>query len=98
MDALGVPFPLVVNSGGKGRAMAWLASRADAPCGFVDDSVSQIESVAKWVPSAVRVHFAWADFIDRIFPECSHATARVRSWDEAEAALRTQLDFSAANP
>ena len=88
LDALGVPFPLVVNQGGKGRAMAWLAHMAQAPCGFVDDSVTQIESVAKWVPDAVRVHFAWAEFINRVFPECEHATARVRSWDDAEQALR----------
>ena len=98
LDALGIPFPLVVNQGGKGRAMAWLAHHAAAPCAFVDDSVTQIESVAKWVPDAVRVHFAWADFIDRIFPECSHATARVRSWQDAEQALTRQLGLSETNP
>ena len=98
LDALGIPFPLVVNQGGKGRAMAWLAHHANAQCGFVDDSVTQIESVAKWVPDAVRVHFAWADFIDRIFPECSHATARVRSWQDAEQALTRQLGLSGTNP
>ena len=91
LDALGIPYPLVVNAGGKGRAMAWLAHHAQAPCGFVDDSVTQIESVAKWVPSAERVHFAWADFIDRIFPQCSHATGRERSWEATEAHLRRGL-------
>lgn len=95
LDALGIPFPLVVNTGGKGRAMAWLAHQAEAPCGFVDDSVTQIESVAKWVPDAVRVHFAWADFIDRIFPSCEHATQRVRSWKDAELVLREHLALTA---
>lgn len=88
LNALGIPFPLVVNSGGKGRALAWLAHQAAAPIAFVDDSVSQIESAAKWVPQATRIHFAWADFIDRLFPECEHATHRVRSWEEAEGVLR----------
>lgn len=91
LDALGLRYPLVVNSGGKGRAMAWLAARAEAPVAFVDDSVKQIESVAKHVPDAVRVHFAWADFIDRIFPDCPDATHRVRSWTAAEAALCSGL-------
>ena len=91
LDALGIPFPLVVNAGGKGRAMAWLAHHAKARCAFVDDSVTQIESVAKWVPATERVHFAWADFINRIFPECTHATARERSWESAEAHLRGAL-------
>ena len=91
LNALGIPFPLVVNAGGKGRAMAWLAHHAEAPCAFVDDSVTQIESVAKWVPTAERVHFAWADFINRIFPECAHATGRERSWASTEAHLREKL-------
>lgn len=94
LDALGIAHPLVVNSGGKGRAMAWLAAKAAAPVAFIDDSVKQIESVAKHVPGSVRVHFAWADFIDRIFPECAHATHRVRSWKAAEAALRRGLALS----
>ena len=93
LDALEIPFPLVVNAGGKGRAMAWLAHHAQAPCGFVDDSVKQIESVAKWVPAAERVHFAWADFIDRIYPDCEHATGRERGWEATEAHLRRALDL-----
>lgn len=93
LDALGIPYPLVVNAGGKGRAMAWLAHHAQAPCGFVDDSVKQIESVAKWVPAAERVHFAWADFINRIFPDCTHATGRERSWEATEAYLRRTLSL-----
>lgn len=91
LDALGLPYPLVVNSGGKGRAMAWLAASVGAPCAFVDDSVKQIESVAKHTPEVFRIHFAWADFIDRIFPDCEHASARARSWAGAEALLRANL-------
>ena len=95
LDTLGIDFPLVVNSGGKGRAMAWLAHQAQAKCGFVDDSVKQIESVAKWLPDACRIHFAWADFIDRIFPECAEATGRTRGWAETEKTLRAQMRLTA---
>ncbi|MEM9062767.1 MAG: hypothetical protein AAGD13_20080 [Pseudomonadota bacterium] len=98
LDALGIPYPLVVNQGGKGRALAWLAHHACAPVGFVDDSVTQIESVAKWLPEATRIHFAWADFIDRIFPECTHATARVRDWDGAVAELSRHLSLGETIP
>ena len=91
LDALGMPYPLVVNSGGKGRAMAWLAARADAACGFIDDSVKQIESVAKHAPDVCRVHFAAADFIARIFPECAFATEQARDWNGAEAVLKRLL-------
>lgn len=88
LDALGIPYPLVVNSGGKGRAMAWLAAHTGAPCGFVDDSVKQIESVAKHAPQTCRVHYAGADFIARIFPECEFATAQARDWGRVEELLK----------
>ena len=97
LDALSIPFPLVVNQGGKGRAMAWLAHHSGADCGFVDDSVTQIESVAKWLPESTRIHFAWANFIDRIFPDCAHASERVRSWKDAEAALHRQMNLGVIN-
>ncbi|MEL6997238.1 MAG: hypothetical protein AAFP68_03175 [Pseudomonadota bacterium] len=98
LDALGIPFPMVVNQGGKGRALAWLRHAAQAPVGFIDDSVTQIESAAKWLPQAARIHFAWADFIDRIFPDCPDATSRARDWEVAEAALRRQMDLGETTP
>lgn len=91
LDALGMSYPLVVNSGGKGRAMAWLAINAGAACGFVDDSVAQIESVAKHAPEVCRIHYAGADFIARIFPVCEFATEQARDWEQTEAVLRTKL-------
>lgn len=96
LDALGLDYPLIVNSGGKGRAMAWLAKAADAPVAMIDDSVTQLESVAKHVPEAVRIHFAEAEHVSRLFPTCDHATCQVRSWPECEAALRAAMDLNGA--
>jgi hypothetical protein len=93
LAGLGIPWPVVVNTGGKGRAMAWLAAAADAPTAFVDDSVRQIESVAKHAPDVVRLHFAGAEFIRRLFPECAAATRQVRDWAEAERVLRAELNL-----
>jgi len=86
LDGLGLRWPLVVNSGGKGRAMAWLRAQLDpgTPIAFIDDSVNQIESVARHVPEAARLHFAWAPFIRRLFPSCDDATAQVHDWPAAE--------------
>jgi hypothetical protein len=96
LAGLGIPWPVVVNTGGKGRAMAWLARAAGAPAAFVDDSVRQIESVAKHAPGVVRLHFAGAEFIRRLFPECAAATCQVHDWDEAERVLRAELGLGAA--
>ena len=91
LDALGLDFPMVVNTGGKGRAMAWLAAMAGATTAFIDDSVNQIESVAKHAPQVVRLHFAAADFIRRLYPECPAATLQVHGWPACERALRDRL-------
>lgn len=88
LDALGMDYPLVINSGGKGRAMAWLAHGCDAPVALVDDSVSQLESAAKHVPHSVRLHFAGTEHIRRLHPECAHADAQVRDWPTCTAEIR----------
>ena len=95
LDALGIHWPMVVNSGGKGRAMAWLAHHVQAPCAFVDDSFKQVESVAKYAPDTIRLHFAWAGFIRRMYPDCEHATVQVHDWDSAETELRQRVLQSA---
>ncbi|MFK7944657.1 MAG: hypothetical protein AB8B85_17360 [Paracoccaceae bacterium] len=91
LASLGIPYPVVVNSGGKGPAIAWLATQADAPTAFIDDSVKQIESVAKHAPGVVRLHFAWAEFIHAFYPDCADASAQVRDWPSAETELRARL-------
>ena len=85
---LGLTYPLIINSGGKGRAMAWLAATAGAQVAMVDDSVTQLESVARHVPESVRLHFAGAEHIRRLYPECAHATEQVRDWPSCGTALR----------
>jgi hypothetical protein len=94
LAGLGIPWPVVVNTGGKGRAMAWLARAADAPAAFVDDSVRQIESVAQHAPQVVRLHFAGTESVRRLFPECAAATCQVHDWDEAERVLRAELGLN----
>ncbi len=96
LDALGLHYPLIVNAGGKGRAMAWLASMAEAPVAMIDDSSTQLESVAKHVPASIRIHFAEAEHIARLFPTCDHATCQVRNWPDCETALRGAMGLSPA--
>lgn len=95
LDGMGIPYPLVVNSGGKGKAMRWLHERAGAKAVFIDDSVSQIESVAKHAPTVACIHFAWAEHIQRLHPSCPAARARVHDWPSAEAAIRYALKIPA---
>jgi hypothetical protein len=92
LGALGMAYPLVENTGGKGRALAWLADRVDgAPVAFVDDSPNQIESAARRAPQVTRLHFVGAEYVADLIPHCPDANHRVASWAEAEAILRTCL-------
>lgn len=93
-----IHWPVVVNTGGKGRAMAWLAAAAAAPTAFVDDSVQQIESVAKHAPEVVRLHFAGAASVRQLFPQCAAATCQVQNWEEAETVLRRELKLAPEAP
>lgn len=101
LAAQGVEWPVVTNTGGKGRALAWLAEAAggpETPTAFVDDSVRQIESVARHAPDVARLHFAGAETVRRLAPDCAAATARALDWREAEGLLRRLLKLDAPVP
>ncbi len=51
----------------------------------------QIESVARHAPDVVRLHFAAAESVRRLFPECADATCQVHDWAQAERVLRAEL-------
>jgi len=83
----GIDFPLVVNHGGKGRALAWLAERAAAPMAFIDDSPTQITSAAKHAPAVTRLHYVGDDHLRTLLdpqPEADHAPT---TWREIETIL-----------
>jgi hypothetical protein len=91
LAALGIAAPVIANTGGKGRALAMLAARADAPVAFVDDSPSQIASAARHAPEVGRVHFRGSPFIRGVLPEAPEAHATADDWAACEAAVRRAL-------
>jgi len=91
LAALGMGYPMVENSGGKGRALAWLTAHAAAPAAFVDDSLRQHESAARRAPGVTRIHFVGASHLRRILPESPAAHHRVEGWAACEAVVRRVL-------
>lgn len=91
LAGLDIPYPVVENSGGKGPALAWCLDRVAAPTVFIDDSPKQIESAAKHAPEVLRIHFAGADYVDRLIPDCADADHRVTDWTACEAIIRAHL-------
>ncbi|HUF85766.1 MAG TPA: hypothetical protein VMM59_00140 [Thermohalobaculum sp.] len=91
LAALGMGYPLVVNAGGKGRALRWLAARAEAPVVFVDDSPRQHESAARRAPEVTRIHFVGASHVRRMHVDSPAAHHRVEDWADCEAVVRACL-------
>ena len=86
-------YPMVENSGGKGRALFWMAAQAAAPVLFIDDSPKQHESAARRAPNITRIHFVGASHLRRILPESPAAHHRVEGWEECEALVQRQLSL-----
>lgn len=57
LSSLGVPFPVVTNSGPKGGAVAALSAQRAQPVVFIDDSPTNHSSVNASLPSSVQVQF-----------------------------------------
>ncbi len=93
LAGLGMGYPLVANEGGKGRALAWLASRLapGVPIAFVDDSPSQIASAARRAEAVRRVQFLGAVAVRGVIPAAPEADHRVASWAAAEGVIRRHL-------
>jgi hypothetical protein len=91
LAALGMDYPMVENSGGKGRALFWMAAHAAAPAAFIDDSLKQHESAARRAPEITRIHFVGASHLRRILPESPAAHHRVADWAECEAVVTEAL-------
>lgn len=91
LSALGMDYPVIMNEGGKGRALRWLAERAAAPMAFVDDSVAQIGSAAKHAPGATLFHFVCPDILRKIVTPSGEAHHHPNGWAEAVPLIRRAL-------
>lgn len=91
LSGLGMDYPVVMNEGGKGRALRWLADRADAPMAFVDDSVAQIGSAAKHAPETTLLHLVGSDLVRPVIGRADKAHHHPETWTEATPLIRAAL-------
>lgn len=84
----GIPFPVIVNEGGKGPALADLARRAAAPVAFIDDSPGQIVSARRHAPAVRRIHFTGSDYLRPVMPVVPEADHSIGDWPSLVALLR----------
>ncbi|GLS99677.1 hypothetical protein GCM10007897_10590 [Sphingobium jiangsuense] len=92
LRAVGVPFPIHWNQGGKGRPVRRLIDeyRPSATL-FVDDLGAHHDSVSRHAPEVWRLHMVGEPELAGHIEPSPHAHARIDSWREAEQWIRARL-------
>ena len=83
----GIDYPLVVNHGGKGAALSWLSQRVGNVTAFIDDSPTQIASVAEHAPDVQRLHYVGDDHLRTLLDPLPTAHHAPTTWREIEQVL-----------
>lgn len=88
LAGLGVPYPVITNSGPKGGAVAALAARRTGPIVFIDDSPTNHSSVHASLPASVKIQFI-ADHRFRAAAEPeTHIDLLTGDWQETADFIR----------
>ena len=90
-EKLGLPYPLISNSGPKGPFVKALASRVTGPSFFVDDIPMHHASVAEGSPDVLRIHLIGDERLKPLLPPTPHAHLRAETWRDADAFIRAKL-------
>jgi hypothetical protein len=77
----GMPYPMIINQGPKGPAVRILAGRVQGPVLFVDDLISNLDSVAESAPDVSRVQMV-ADRALRVVAPTSPNHRRIDDWGD----------------
>jgi hypothetical protein len=91
MQALGLPFPVITNTGPKGPAIRALASQTTGPVAFVDDSPGFIRSSYEYAPHVQIVHFLQDERFLPHVPDFDFIGLRSNNWAETQSFLLRAL-------
>jgi hypothetical protein len=90
----GFDYPMIINSGPKGPAVATLAGRTRAPVAFVDDLLMNLESVAVLAPDVRRFQMV-ADERLRPHAPCDPSRhTRIDDWPAMAEAIAEALGLA----
>ena len=87
----GLDYPLLLNEGPKGAAVAALAARSGGATAFVDDMLPNLDSVAEAAPAVQRFQHVADERLRPLAPTAPERHVRIDDWDELHAALEEAL-------
>ena len=88
MRALGLPFPVITNSGPKGPAIAHLAAETDHQSVFIDDNPGFILSAREHAKNVHLVHFLHDHRFARHHTPYEFASLTTDAWSKALPHIR----------
>lgn len=88
---LGMPYPVIANSGLKGKAVNMLTQGLSTPCAFLDDLPPNIASVAQEANKVRRIHFIADERLRPLLGQAEDAHARIDCWLEARDYLEAYV-------
>jgi hypothetical protein len=89
----GLPYPLLLGSGPKGAPVAALAAETRGPTIFVDDLLSNLESVAEVAPQVHRFQLVADTRLRSLAPTAPDRHTRIDDWPALAAAISARFDL-----
>jgi len=87
----GFPYPLIINAGPKGPAVATLAARTCGPVAFVDDLLPNLISVEQEAPIVRRFQHVADERLRPLAPTDPDRHARIDDWPALSDAISRAL-------
>jgi len=91
----GMDYPMVINEGPKGAAVAGLAARTMGPCAFVDDLVSNLNSAETEAPKVSRFQLVADPRLRPMAPTAPERHRRIDHWPTLGAEIAQALGLAA---
>lgn len=87
----GMDYPLILNTGPKGPLAAGLAAQTGGPTVFIDDLISNLDSVAETAPQVARFQHVADPRLRPLAPSKPDLHTRIDDWDELRAAIEQTI-------
>ena len=92
----GMDYPMIINQGPKGEAIAALAARTTKPVAFVDDLIGNLDSAAEAAPDVQRFQLVADVRLRSMAPTAPDRHRRIDHWPQLYDALAQALEVSVA--
>ncbi|KRB44722.1 hypothetical protein [Phenylobacterium sp. Root700] len=84
-------YPLVLNTGPKGPQAAGMVRQVRGPAVFIDDLMSNLDSVAQSAPQVHRFQMVADPRLQPLAPTAPNRHRRIDDWDELRQAIEAAI-------